>query len=380
MTQRARSVGLLLWAAMILTVMAVNIVAPSLHLVDGWPWVGGLMAFPIAAVIVLLRRPGNTIGRLLALVASAAGLQFTFAWISAVLPHATWTLYLDALSGTVAIGTFGGILGVFHLFPSGVPITRAHRIFLVALGGTLVLVGLLQLFTPGIMESTGRVNPLGFAPAWVGSAVDGAIVMLPIAAAVGIVVLVARHRRAGAIERAQLRWFFIGAATLTLMFVVFAFVPDALFPLTENVVGVLFLLGFWSLPAAIVIAILRYRLYDIDRVLSRTVSYLIIAGVLTAVYLALVLALQSVLPVGSSQVVVAASTLGAAAVFTPVRRFILARLDRRFDRARYQAAVEAQAFSRRLQREFEPELIQQDLADVITRTMHPSGVQVWLRH
>ena len=379
MTHSARSGVVLLWGAVVLAILALNIVVPVPAMEGAWQWVGGLMAFPVAAVVVLLRRPGNTIGRLLGIVSTTAALQFALTWFSGRSPDSQWAGYADAFAVAASVGIFGGILGVFHLFPSGQPVSRAHHLFLVGFAGWLGVISVLELFRPGVMESSGRVNPLGIAPQWVASLVDGAIITLPIAALVGIVVLVVRHRRAGPLERAQLRWFFVGAGGLTVMFLLFAFSGDVERGLVALALSILFLLGFWSLPAAIVIAVMRYRLYDIDRVLSRTVSYLIVAGVLTAVYLGLVLALQWVLPLGNSQVIVAASTLGAAAVFAPLRGVVQSRLDRRFNRARYEAGVEAQAFSRRLQREFEPELIQQDLADVITRTMHPSDVQVWLR-
>lgn len=377
-TETGRAVWILLWGLAVLAVLALNIVVPVPSMQDGWPWTGGLMAFPIASVIVLLGRRGHPIGRMLALIATSAGIQFVLTWVTGLSPAAGWVGYADVVATVPAVGIFGGILGVLHLFPTGEPLNVVHRRALQALAAFLAAVGVLMLFVPGTMESTGRVNPLGIGPAWLGTFIDRAIVLLPLAGLAGIGVLLVRQRRAGPLERAQLRWFLLGAGTLTAMFMTFAFAFDA-----EGVLGallgVLFLLGFWSLPAAIVVAIMRYRLYDIDRLLSRTVSYVIVAGVLSGVYALSVLALQGVLPVGGSQVAVAASTLGAAALFAPLRRTVQQRLEHRFDRARYEARMVAQDFGRRLQRELDPEVIEHDLAHVVTQTLHPADVVVWLR-
>ena len=378
-TSRLRSWWITLWAGAVLVVLAVNIAVPVPAMVDGWPWVGGLMAFPVAAAVVLLRRPGNSIGRLLFVVASTAGVQFALTWIGGSLPNASWAPYTDQVGVAVSVGIFGGILGVFHLFPDGRPVSPSHRRFLVALAWCLGIITVLELVAPGVNQGNGKLNPMGIAPGWVRGLVDGAIVILPIAAVVGIVVLVRRTRRATPVEREQLRWFFVGSALLTAMFVMFAFVGETEDPVIGTLLGAVFLIGFWSLPVAIVVAVTRYRLYDIDRVLSRSVSYLLVAGILTGVYVLSVLALQVLLPVGNSQIAVAASTLGAAALFTPVRRGVHQRIERRFNRARYEARAVTQQFTRRLQREFELDVIEEDLATVIAQTMQPTGVQVWLR-
>jgi hypothetical protein len=254
-----------------------------------------------------------------------------------------------------------------------------HRWFLRALAVWLVVIGVLEVIAPGAMESTGRSNPMGIGPAWVGTVVDASIVLLPIGTIVGVIALIAKARHADALERAQLRWFFAGSATLLIMFVLFAFGEEQQGNLFSALLALFFLIGFWSLPAAISIAVLRYRLYDIDRVLSRTVSYLLVAGILAAIYVVLVLALQTVLPVGSSQVAVAGSTLAAAAMFAPVHRVVRQRIERRFNRARYEARVVTADFARRLQREFDLDIIGQDISEVVARTVAPSRVQVWLR-
>ena len=139
------------------------------------------------------------------------------------------------------------------------------------------------------------------------------------------------------------------------------------------------MLAFWSVPAAIVIAIVRYHLYDIDRIVGRTVTYVVVAGVLAAVYAGCVVALQSVLPAGSSQVSVAASTLAAAGLFSPLRRAVQHRLERRFNRARYETGAVRRLFARRLQQQIDLEAIESDLLAAVSSTLQPGALQLWLR-
>jgi len=135
------------------------------------------------------------------------------------------------------------------------------------------------------------------------------------------------------------------------------------------------------LPAASAIAILRYGLYDIDRIVSRTVSYAVLTGILGLAFLALVLGLQVALaPVtASNSLAVAASTLVVAAAFAPVRRRVQRIVDRRFDRARYDAAREIAGFTLRVRDEVEVDRLAVALATTLERTMQPASASIWLR-
>ena len=130
-------------------------------------------------------------------------------------------------------------------------------------------------------------------------------------------------------------------------------------------------------PVAIGIAVLRYRLYDIDRVISRTVAYAIVTGLLVGVYAGLVLLATHLLRV-HTPVAVAAATLAAAALFTPVRRRVQSRVDRRFNRARYDADQTVAVFAARLKDAVDLDAIRDDLAGVVHQTLEPAHVSLWI--
>ena len=135
--------------------------------------------------------------------------------------------------------------------------------------------------------------------------------------------------------------------------------------------------GVIALPVCIGIGILRYRLFDIDRILSRTVAYAIITGLLLGVYVGLVLLATQVLGFASTWAV-AASTLAAAALFTPLRRRVQRAVDRRFNRARYDADRMVDAFAARLQEAVDLDTVRADLATVVRAALEPAQVSVWI--
>ena len=186
--------------------------------------------------------------------------------------------------------------------------------------------------------------------------------------------LFVRFRRSGAVERQQVKWFLLAnAAFLVTLVVAFATFNDAAF--------VLALVAASGIPIAAGIAILRYRLWDIDRIVSRTVSWAVISAALVAVFIAGVLALQTVLA-GLTQaptLAVAASTLFAFALFQPLRRRVQRVVDRRFDRARIDAERTAQGFGARLRDEVAIDTIAADLHTTVDRSVRPSTQGLWLR-
>ncbi len=137
------------------------------------------------------------------------------------------------------------------------------------------------------------------------------------------------------------------------------------------------LVALVAVPVSMGVAILKYRLYDIDRIISRTLGYAIITGLLIGIYAGLVLLATRVLPL-SSPVAVAAATLSAAALFNPLRRWVQLRVDRWFNRARYDADMMVAAFAARLQDAVDLDSVQDDLAGVIHRALEPAHVSVWV--
>jgi hypothetical protein len=193
-------------------------------------------------------------------------------------------------------------------------------------------------------------------------------------AAVAAVVL--RWRRSGGDQRQQLKCLVLAAATFlgsTLFGVVAANwldVPGA---------GLAGLVGSVAVPVGAAVAILRYRLYDLDRVINRTIVYGLLTALLAAVYAAGAVLVPRLLGLDESQLAVAASTLAVAALFQPARRRVQAAVDRRFDRRRYDAARTVAAFSARLRDEVDLATLTGELLRVVDRTVQPAAVSLWLR-
>jgi hypothetical protein len=185
--------------------------------------------------------------------------------------------------------------------------------------------------------------------------------------------LLLRLRGAGGFERQQLKWFTFAGVISTVEMLV-AIQTEAHSALST----VLQFAAVSTLPIAIGIAILRYRLYEIDRIVSRTVSYALVTGLLIAIYVALVTSVTRLTPTGNS-LAVAGSTLAVAALFQPIRRRVQAAVDRRFNRARYDADRTVESFSRRLRGETNVDAVRADLLQVVHATVQPALTGLWLR-
>ena len=182
-------------------------------------------------------------------------------------------------------------------------------------------------------------------------------------------------RRAAGERRQQLSWLMAGGAAALIAFLVA--IPAGALPYgVGEVVSDVIVVGIAALPVGIGVAILRYRLYEIDRIISRTLAYAIVTGLLVGVYAGLVLLATRVLSI-NSPVAVAVSTLAAAALFSPVRRRVQQMVDRRFNRVRYDGERTVEAFAARLKDAVDLETVRADLADVVNRALEPAHVTVW---
>jgi len=183
-------------------------------------------------------------------------------------------------------------------------------------------------------------------------------------------------RRAAGERRQQLSWLMAGGAAALISFLA-AIAAGALPHSVRGAIGDVLVCGIAALPVGMGVAILRYRLYEIDRIISRTLAYTIVTGLLVGVYAGLVLLATRALSV-SSPVAVAASTLAAAALFTPVRRRVQQVVDHRFNRVRYDGDRMIEAFAVRLKDAVDLETVRADLAGVVCQALEPAHVSVWI--
>ena len=178
-----------------------------------------------------------------------------------------------------------------------------------------------------------------------------------------------RYRRAGTAGRRQLKWLLYSAAVIVVAELAAVLIGST------NLQNAISSGAIALVPVAIGIAVLRYRLYDIDRVISRTVAYAIITGLLVGVYAGLVLLATQV--AAGTPVAVAAATLAAAALFSPVRRRVQRTVDRRFNRARYNTEAIVAAFTARLKDAVDLDTVRDDLASVVQTAMEPAHISMW---
>jgi hypothetical protein len=347
-----------------------------------------VMAFASVGAILTLRRPGNRVGLVLMVAAALIVLTFLGFFYGAVLTAARgmddvvagFTALLGALGIFPALIMAGPMLAL--MLPDGhLPGPRWRwpvRAIAVA-----VAVGSASFVTrPGAIGDSLANNPLGVARvAWLEtlSGLGEALywIALPSALLLGLAGVVVRFRRSRGVERQQLKWF-AAAIVAFMVFLLLGFADGATQPTVFDVLGV------WSLslpPIAIGIAVLRYRLYEIDRIISRTISYGLVTALLVSVYGVAVLLLQTALGAftGAETVAVAASTLVAAALFQPLRRRIQAAVDRRFNRAHYDAERTVASFAAVLRDEVDPTHVRAALLGAVDAAIRPHTVAVWIR-
>jgi hypothetical protein len=222
-------------------------------------------------------------------------------------------------------------------------------------------------------------NPFGIEGIASRNLVYGAYAILLVLLVLGAVALVGRWRRGNPVERAQIKWMAAAAVVLvaTEIVNVATFDPDEPSALATVLVSV----GITLVPIVIAVAVLRYRLYDIDRLISRTLSYAVVTAILGTVFVGVILVLQTVLSgiIGKGGIPVAISTLAVFALFQPVLRRVRRTVDRRFDRARYDGERTAGEFAERLRWETDMDRVSGDLRTTVTSAVAPSSLAVWLR-
>jgi hypothetical protein len=339
-----------------------------------------------AGAVVASRRPGHPVGWLLlafglvaqALTSVAEGYaRYGLLVRPGALPAAD---YLATFASTTFIPSLGCISFILLLTPTGSlpsPRWRWWAWVAAALPAAFAVAWLLGLQRDPGEPLRSASNPLAI-PALAGTLQAVAGTTAPATALTMMVAagsLVLRFRRARGTERQQLRWLTVAAALAPLAVLVTAAGIVTDHPVVANWAAGLYVL---LLPLAIGAAILRYRLYDLDRIISRTLAYGLLTVLLGGGYAAVVLGLGQLLGRQSS-LVVAGATLAVAALFRPARRRVQQAVDRRFDRRRYDAAQTIAAFSARLRQQVDLDTLTVELLSVVDQTMQPTQASLWLR-
>jgi hypothetical protein len=349
---------------------------------DVGPQVLALVGAATAGAVLAARRPRHPVGWLLLalgllLVADGVALGYASYGLLArpgALPAAD---YVAVYLGRNAIPLAACLGFMLLLTPTGSLPSPRWRWWarIAAAAPLLALVWLTLQPLEDLFQSV--ANPLAMpglaGPPPVVAAVTVVATLLPIS--IGAWSLVVRFRRARGVERQQLRWLALAAALVAVGVLVIAVLAVAGI---EALLGWLFGGCVALLPVAAGASILRYRLYDLDRIISRTLAYGLLTILLGSAYAGVVLALGRLLPQGSS-LVVAGATLAVAAVFQPARRHVQRAVDRRFNRRRHDAAHTIQAFSGRLREQVDLDTLTAELLTVVEQAMQPTQASLWLR-
>jgi hypothetical protein len=349
--------------------------------------------FATVGVFVASRRPENPVGWLFICFGAAAALRFTGSQYAtyALLSH-PGSLPAGDLIATFAIHLWHPALGFltfsFLLFPHGLLLSRRWRIvaWVSAVSCITALIsGMLEyefLYEYTWPEDLSFVRPLFTGPvAEVAATVfwySSMVILAMLLASGGSLVM--RLRRSVGEERQQLKWVVYSVALLAFVVPSTIFVIIILQSLEDA--RVFFAVLFPLIPISVGIAILKYRLYDIDLIINRTLVYGSLTVLLVSVYVASVVVLQGLLRALSgqeSQLAIVASTLLIAALFSPLRRRIQSSIDRRFYRRKYDAAKTLEAFSAKLRDETDLDALSEDLVGAVRETMQPAHVSLWLR-
>jgi hypothetical protein len=394
-----RTASWLAWSLAALSVMmffaaiAVHVLARSVDSAGEWSTLGALgrvlsflpfLAFPLVGALIASRRPRNWVGWILL----ADGLLWTFGSVldsyriyelarPGALPFQVAVHALSQWLWVPAVGLFAVYL--ILLFPDGRLPSRRWRPLAWFSGAVMVLL------------SAGIGKPFGLEQyPWVSDAFPVVLALLPLCILASAVSLVLRYRWAGSEVREQIKWVAFAALFVGVQFVIDIGASVLLVPMTASgreppwlaLLDQLGFIMFAGVPIAVGIAVLKYRLYDIDVIINRALVYGSLTATLVALYFGGIVVLQRLfvaLTGQQSTLAVVASTLAIAALFNPLRRRIQGIVDRRFYRRKYDASKTLEAVSAKLRDATDLESLSGDLKAVVGETMQPSHVSLWLR-
>jgi hypothetical protein len=329
-------------------------------------------SFGIVGMLITVQRPQNTVGWILCAMGVTTG---TTAF------SAAYTQYNASLPGAGALTVLGNVVWPINLllpliflpllFPNGCLLTRRWRVVVWLALVVLLLDELTSIMLgPPYLKLTifGTVLTTDF---WNTLSQDIELLLFPLVLSALISVII-RFVKSRGNERQQMKWLTYGTAVAIVLVVVGVIVNDA--------TNFLFATAFMCIPLSIGISILRYRLYDIDRLISRTLIYLLLSALLALTYLALIFGLQFVLQgiTQNSPIPIVVSTLAIAALFQPLRRIAQNVIDRSFYRRRYDAEKVLAGFGTTLRNELDLEQLRDHLTQVVRETVQPEHISLWL--
>jgi hypothetical protein len=378
-------------------------VGSSRTLIDALTLVPAL-AFPVVGALIASRRPRNPIGW----ICLADG--FLWMFLSMIDYYGVYGLakpgsvpfpmVIYALGQWLWVPTLG-LLSIYLvlLFPDGRLPSMRWRPLAWFSGVVIVLVSVTQGLIPGPLPEFGGVrNPFGLeGQPWIEDVSNAIFVPFLLCILASVVSLVLRYRRSGGEVRQQIKWVAFAGSFLGLVFVSvmaislihFFFAPETWEgaaqapPFWLTLLFYVMLLSFGGVPIAVGFAVLKYRLYNIDLIINRTLVYSSLTALLAAVYFGLVTATQAIFRSFTSQeqpqLVIVISTLVIAALFNPLRRRIQSFIDRRFYRRTYDAAKTLEDFTAKLRDETDLDALSGDVVGVVRETMQPAHVSLWLR-
>jgi hypothetical protein len=359
----------------------------------------GALMYAASGYLIASRRPDNAIGWLLgsiglSLAVSTFAEQYAVYGLKTAPGAVLWPKAVGGAAGTAAAATVVLWFYIVLLFPDGHlpsplwrPVLWATVVVFAGWGtrqfqaGTTISGGISNAIQAAHAQYP---NPIGFLPryGWYSDLLTVIFVLAVLTVIAVAASVFARRRGASPERRQQLAWLgYVGA--LTVAWVLCLVLAGWLAPGPSNGwLGVLLwdlvvLTPVVGIPVACVVAVLRYRLYDLDRIISRTVAYAVVTGLLIGVYAGLVLLATEVIGI-TSPVAVAGATLAAAALFGPLRSRVQQRVDHRFNRARYDAERLLAAFAARLTEELDADTVTEDLARSVHTALEPAHVSIWL--
>ncbi len=354
--------------------------------------------FPVASIVITTRRPRNPIGWLLL----TTGLCWSLLLASGAYGDYGLRIHPGSLPAAAAVASLGqwtwappvAITGVFLLlvYPDGHLLSRRWRWVVYACAAAVVVSIVIDILAPGGLDDSGfphTQNPFGVeALKPVVDTLQFVVLVIPLSIIASVVSLILRFRRAGPVERLQIKWLAAAGGLSGILYSV-ALITSAIFvpsgdpdPAWLSAIMDVWFLSLALIPVSIGIAVLRYKLFEIDVIIRRTLIYGALVVALAVVYLAGVTVIGSLLRglTGSSgTLAVTVSTLAVAMAFQPLRRVIQRAVDRRLYRSSYDAQAAVDGFSERLREQIDLDALCDELRSVVTGTVQPAHATVWLR-